>query len=443
MGGGAGKQSEVKTIKVKTAFDVKIRAEPSEEKKPRQRLSRISKGADVFILTADVGGTSSRLHIFKAPVSHINELSSAELVSADRILHERKYRNATFDSFVDIVRTFFQEVGLLVPPHLACLGVAGVVVDNSVKFVNLGWVVSGEVLEDELGIGRVVLINDFEAQGYGLLTIDPKKDCDVIQDAEPLKGAPCALVGAGTGLGEAFLTTSENGDYDVWPSEGGHAEFAPRQDGSSNLQFEMLQYLQIKYSARSRVSIERIVSGKGIANIYEFLTWRFPERKNAEVHNRFLGGPERASGKFDPAVVVEAAISGECELCVQAIEMFTGAYGAEAGVVALKYMPFGGLYLTGGVTAKTKDFLLGTKGKPGHFLEAFTDKGRVSPMLTRIPVYVVREEDMGERGVRLKACRIFEEMRMMRTPSKGHMSNSGDQPLEIEEADSPDKPQVQ
>merc|ERR1712012_539554 len=100
---------------------------------------------------------------------------------------------------------------------------------------------------------------------------------------------------------------------------------------------------------------------------------------------------------FDPAVVVQAAMAGECELCQEAVEMFVGAYGAEAGVCALKYMPFGGLFLTGGVTCRTRDFIMGRRGKPGHFLEAFLDKGRVSPMLRRVPVYIVREEDLGER----------------------------------------------
>eukprot|EP00413_Alexandrium_margalefii_P042628 CAMPEP_0204605086 /NCGR_PEP_ID=MMETSP0661-20131031/58277_1 /ASSEMBLY_ACC=CAM_ASM_000606 /TAXON_ID=109239 /ORGANISM="Alexandrium margalefi, Strain AMGDE01CS-322" /LENGTH=422 /DNA_ID=CAMNT_0051616303 /DNA_START=50 /DNA_END=1318 /DNA_ORIENTATION=- len=415
MGGGAGKEQakyKVKTIRVKEAWD---------ELRKSDRPSMwghfvVPESGEVMVMTADVGGTSSRIHIFMAPKEH-EHLTPAQLVSSDRILQTRKYRNASFDSFLDLLRTFLKEVNLEKPPVLCCLGVAGVIVDNTAQFVNLGWTVSGNELQKELGIARVTLINDFEAQGYGLLTIDPQTDCDCLQQVEPIKGAPCALVGAGTGLGEAFLTTSPNGDYDVWPSEGGHAEFAPRQDGINNLQFEMLQYLQIKFSARSRVSVERVVSGKGISNIYEFLAYRFPEKKNAVVHKRFL------AAKFDPAIVVEAATSGECELCEQAIDFFVGAYGSESGVVALKYMPFGGLFLTGGVTARTKDFILGTRGKPGHFMESFLDKGRVSDMLTRIPVFIVREEDLGEKGVRYKACRLWEEMRMMRKPSKGHMSD--------------------
>mmetsp|Transcript_29697 Transcript_29697/g.80288 ORF Transcript_29697/g.80288 Transcript_29697/m.80288 type:complete len:421 (-) Transcript_29697:44-1306(-) len=413
MGGGAS-SSKVRTIRVKEAWD----DTPKKADRPSQWGQwSVPKTGEALVMTADVGGTSSRIHIFMAPAEHEMQLPAADLVSKDRILHSKKYRNASFDSFVELVKTFMKEVNLTKPPVLACIGVAGVVVDNSVKFVNLGWTVSGTELMAVLGIARVVLINDFEAQGYGVLTIDSKKDCDVLQDVEPVKGAPRALVGAGTGLGEAFLTTSENGDYDVWPSEGGHAEFAPRQDGIKNLLFEMIQYLQIKYSARSRVSVERVVSGKGIANIYEFLAWRFPDKKSPAIHKRFV---ER---EFDPAVVVEAATAGECELSQQAVELFVEAYGSESGVVALKYMPFGGLYLTGGVTARTKDFILGARGKAGLFMESFSDKGRVSPMLTRIPVYLVREEDLGEKGVRYKACRLWEEMQKIRQPSKGHMGD--------------------
>mmetsp|Transcript_26564 Transcript_26564/g.60498 ORF Transcript_26564/g.60498 Transcript_26564/m.60498 type:complete len:422 (-) Transcript_26564:109-1374(-) len=416
MGGGAGKQKyqvEARTIKVASKDD----------DTPRSSVCLpmfIPKNGRVTLLTADVGGTSSRLHIF-VPPDNSGEMTPAELVSADRVLHERKYKNARFESFTDIVSTFLQEVNLDHPPLLACLGVAGVVVENKVKFVNLGWTISGRELQKKLGIPRVALINDFEAQGYGVLTVDPDKDCEVLQGAPTVRGAPIALIGAGTGLGEAFLTFSENHDYDVWPSEGGHAEFAPRQDGSSMLQFEMLQYLQIKYSARARISTERVVSGKGIANIYEFLAWKFPEQKNIDVHHRFLGGAEQVN-KHDPAVVVQAAYSGECSLCQKAIDMFVGAYGAEAGVLALKYMPYGGLFLTGGVTVKIKEWLMGKRGQTGHFLEAFLDKGRVSPMLHQIPVYLIKNEDLGEKGVRLKAMRLWAEIELLRQPSKGHQS---------------------
>lgn len=387
-----------------------------------------------LLMSADVGGTSSRLKLF-TPASAMG--TDIDLVVPERrIVFQRQYRNAFFESFQDVVEQFLRDAtesdggksrtGRVVPVA-GCIAVAGVVMDNKVRFVNLGWEVSGAALENHFGIDRVVLINDFEAQGFGVLTLDHGTDVDVLQDAPVLPGAPMAVIGPGTGLGEAYLTRGEDGDYEVWPSEGGHAEFAPRQDGSSAIQFEMLQYLQIKYSAKARISVERVVSGTGISNTYEFLAWRHPEKVNDEVHHRWIGPPDERR-RFDAAVVAQAAASGECELCRRAMEIFVGAFGAEVGVVALTYMPFGGLYLTGGVTSKTKDFILGVKGEKERFLEALLDKGRISDMLERIPVFIVRGEDLGERGAMLKAQRVFQEVAESRWPKVGDALQLPDQP---------------
>lgn len=364
------------------------------------------------ILSADVGGTGSRLHLFLPPTNA--EVSSQSFfVPPERMIFEKKYQNSKFESFMDVLRTFLEESGVKRPPLLACLAVAGVVVENTCKFVNLGWELNGRQIEQTLNITRVELINDFVAQGYGLLTLDRQKDCEMLQDVEVKEGAPIAVVGAGTGLGEAFLTVGAEGDYEVWPSEGGHVDFAARQQGSNSLEMELMQYLQIKFSAKARVSVERVAAGRGIANIYEFMAWKFPDKVNREVHQEFIG-PGRT---FDPAVITKAASKGICELSKKTVELWCGAYGAEAGVVALTYMPFGGLFLTGGVTSKMKDWLSGSVTGHSSFLEAFLDKGRVTPMLMRVPVYIVMGEDMGERGAMLKATRIFLEQRKERRPS--------------------------
>mmetsp|Transcript_16665 Transcript_16665/g.43029 ORF Transcript_16665/g.43029 Transcript_16665/m.43029 type:complete len:433 (+) Transcript_16665:82-1380(+) len=373
------------------------------------------------LLAADVGGTSARLHLFKPPEEEENAL----LVPEDCIIASEKYASGKWDSLIDVLRDFLSRAspdGGPIVPVAACLAVAGAVVDNKCHLPNLGWDCDGAKIAKALGIQEVHLINDFEAQGYGILTLDKSgSEVDVLQDVPPLAGAPIAVLGAGTGLGEAYMTTGENGDYEVWPSEGGHAEFAPRQDGSSKLQFEMCQYLQIKYSAKSRISVERIVSGRGIANIYQFLAHKFPEKVNKAVHRKFLGDIQ-ASAKNDPAAIVEAARKGECEISKQALDVFVDCYGSEAGVVALKYMPFAGLYITGGVTSKTSDFITApsNQGNPNAFMDSFLDKGRVSPMLMRVPVYMVRGENMGERGVKYKAMRMYQEWGLARKPSKGH-----------------------
>jgi len=360
---------------------------------------------EVLLLSADVGGTSSRLRLFTVPAENIDDASELQLVQTESIVHEFKYTNAHFDTFDEVLQSFLDGSGQTSLPVLACLAVAGVVVQNRVKFVNLGWTIDGDALAAAFGIAKIVLINDFEAQGYGVLTLDIDVDCTKLHDVPPVRGAPKALLGAGTGLGEAFLTAGKTGEYQVWPAEGGHAEFAPRQLGSSRKQFDLLKYLQIKFSAKARISVERVVSGKGISNIYEFLAWKDPKKINRAVFDRWRGLPD-AKIHMNPAIVAEAANSGECELCTEAVELFVSAYGAEAGVLALKYMPLGGLYLTGGVTSKLHNFVL---GEHGPFMSSFLDKGRVSQMLRRVPIYIVKQEDMGERGAMLKVIRLHRE----------------------------------
>eukprot|EP00747_Dinoflagellata_sp_TGD_P025251 gnl/TRDRNA2_/TRDRNA2_131124_c1_seq1.p1 gnl/TRDRNA2_/TRDRNA2_131124_c1~~gnl/TRDRNA2_/TRDRNA2_131124_c1_seq1.p1 ORF type:complete len:463 (-),score=85.03 gnl/TRDRNA2_/TRDRNA2_131124_c1_seq1:181-1569(-) len=404
-----------------------IRVAPASNKVEEIDMPRTPSDPKRILMSADVGGTSSRFYAFEAPHGTVEPRECAS-IPKDRLIYKMKFKNEKFESFTAVVQAFLKAAGLeQTPPAIACLAVAGVVVDNTCSFVNLGWVIDAEKLQEETGITQIALINDFVAQGYGILTLDIQTECDIMQDAEPLAGAPIAVLGAGTGLGEAFLTTSENDDYEVWPSEGGHAEFAPRQDGSSQLEFEMVQYLQIKYSLKHRISCERVISGRGISNIYHFLAWKYPEKVNRVVHRRFMG-PIEGPQTNDPAVIVEAATSGECGLCQQTMDMFVGAFGAEAGVMGLKYMPFGGLYLTGGVTSKTRDFILGNQGRQSHFMESFLDKGRVSGMLTRIPVYLVRGEDLGERGAVLKATRLWQEsadLPIRRKSQRGTMSTSG------------------
>jgi len=206
-----------------------------------------------------------------------------------------------------------------------------------------------------------------------------------------------ACVGAGTGLGECFLTIGPDGEYQCYPSEGGHAEWAPRGEGSDETQLDLLKYLKIKYSGRNRISVERVVSGPGICNIYEFLAYKFPKRVDKETHRQFI-----MSDRRDASVIAKAALVPGT-LCEEAMSIFASCYGAEAGVLALKFMPFAGLYLTGGVTGKARHFL----EKDQAFMEAYMDKGRVSPLLQRVPLYVVKGADMGKRGAHLRAIYLL------------------------------------
>jgi len=215
-----------------------------------------------------------------------------------------------------------------------------------------------------------------------------------------VSGAPIACVGAGTGLGECFSTTTDAGaPYETFASEGGHGDWAPR----SALEVELLEFMKAKFGQRHRVSVERVISGPGLATMYEFFSGRFPEKVLAEVHAQIEG-----AGEFKGKVIAQHSSKGggapHCELCKLTMDTFATAYGAEAGVAALKWIPLGGLYIAGGLTPKNLHLL---KGESSLFMQAFHDKGRLSPLLKRVPVYAVLAEDIGQRGAHLVAFRLL------------------------------------
>eukprot|EP00968_Pinguiococcus_pyrenoidosus_P022594 scaffold3307_cov265-Pinguiococcus_pyrenoidosus.AAC.20 len=313
-----------------------------------------------------------------------------------RLILQREYKNEDFDGFDDVLQAFLNEAGLArTPPKTACLAVAGPVYRNRVIFTNRDWTIDGNLLEDGLGISKVRLINDFVANGYGLLTLDESPDSEevaVLQEAEKVDGGVIACIGAGTGLGECFLTPSGS-HYDTYPSEGGHADFAPRTD----IEIELLRFLKRKFSEKHRISVERVVSGKGLANVYEFLADKFPNSIDPAAHEEIKRAGDNMGG-----VIAKNAVPGS--LCNQAMDIVISAYGSEAGVAALKWVPLGGLYLTGGLTPKNIERI---QGDDGLFMKAFRDKGRVSPLLLQVPVKAVLVEDLGQRGAHFVAFTLY------------------------------------
>jgi glucokinase len=250
-----------------------------------------------------------------------------------------------------------------------------------------------------------------------------------LQDAPKQRSAPIACIGAGTGLGECYLTPvgdsdegeeNEDGDgdegstgivsYRCFPSEGGHAEYAPRNE----TEFKLLTYLKHKFEQKHRVSVERVVSGTGLANVYEFFASIMPGKVDKDVAAQIA-----AAGDMKGAVIAK---NTQNELCRLTMELFVTAYGAEAGVAALKWLPFGGLYLVGGLTPKNIDLL---KDSDGPFMTAFLDKGRVSGMLNGIPVYAVMVEDLGERGAHFAAYKEFCKLMRKRSQSASGKAASG------------------
>jgi glucokinase len=262
---------------------------------------------------------------------------------------------------VSILEVFMTAANVNKVPSVACFAVAGPVKDNKVSFTNRDqWDIDGAYVGNSLGIARVMLINDFTAVGYGLLTLDVHNECVVLQEGIPSANGPIACLGPGTGLGQCFLCPiNDSGDYACFPSEGGHTEFSPINEK----EFDMLQYLKQKFSERHRISVERIVSGSGLANIYEFLWDKYPDEIDENVHNDILNAGDLKGAKI--------AANQQNTLCKWTMEQFISSFGSEAGVAALKFLPTGGLFLAGGLTPKNIDLITDPNG---GFMAAFHDK---------------------------------------------------------------------
>lgn len=310
-----------------------------------------------MILAGDVGGTKTHLALYEPA-------ASVRAPILERRLPSREY--ATLEA---LVREFL--AGAPARPSRAVLGIAGPVVDQRVEATNLPWRVGAAELSAGLGGAPVRLVNDVEATAWGVPLLDAS-EVETLHPGTPQPGNR-ALIAAGTGLGEALLVW----DGETWrpcPSEGGHADFAPRDA----LEDELLRWLRERHG---RVSYERVLSGPGLADLYRFLAATGRGTASPDVAARF----ETAG---DPgAVVSAAALDGSCERARLALERFVSIYGAEAGNLALKALAVGGVHLGGGIAPRILPFL-----RSGGFLEAFRDKGRLGPMLARVPVTLLRDD---------------------------------------------------
>ncbi len=356
----------------------------------------------VQLLAGDIGGTKTILRLAQAKDEDIQRYASHELPI--ETLFEAKFSSADYSEFVPMVKAFFAAAAKTVPeikPHAACLAIAGPIVRNTSQLTNLSWFLRGEFLMGALDIESVQLINDFEAIGYGVTGLKPE-DIYELQTGKPSAAAPIAVLGAGTGLGQGFLLPCD-GEYVVFPSEGGHVDFAPQ----SELEFQLRKYLIEKHGI-SRVSEERVVSGMGIIAIYQFLRDRQYASESDGI-GQIMDIWERRAGQRseleDPAAIISRAATEKTDLLSQkTMEIFIRAYGSEAGNLSLKLLPKGGLYIAGGVTAKNLPLITG-----GEFMYAFASKGRVSHLLDEIPVRVVLNQHVGLIGATIKASRNHRE----------------------------------
>jgi glucokinase len=313
-----------------------------------------------MIIAGDIGGTKTNVALFES-----------QGLRLDRIVAQRSYPSAKYGSLEDILREFVAELSPRVT-H-ACFGVAGPVTAGRVEATNLAWDVSGESLAQTLGIGRVTLINDLEATAYGVEVLQPSQFYTLNKGADGARGHR-ALIAAGTGLGMAGLFW-DGQHYHPLPSEGGHIDFAPRNEREN----ELLTYMREKLGGR-RVSYERVLSGPGLLNIYTFLRDRGHGEEPAWLAEELQSG--------DPsAAVSRAGLAGKSPLAVEALHMFVQIYGSAAGNLALILKPTGGLYVGGGIAPKIIEKL-----KDGAFVSAYRDKGRMSPVVEAIRVCVILDD---------------------------------------------------
>ena len=309
-----------------------------------------------MLLAGDIGGTNARLAVF----------------DHGTLARNRTYPVAGYRGIHEIL-TEFLEKEKIAPAH-ASFAVAGIIRGNVATGTNLPWIIDGNALREQFGFKNVLVMNDFEAAAWGVTGLSPK---DIVQlgGATAIPGMPMAVLGAGTGLGEATIVPCpERSSFHIIPSEGGHADFAPRNMGDIGL----FQYLAKKYG---HVSMERVLSGRGLEDLYAYLV-------------RQEGGT--VEGRMTAPEISRAAMRGDNHPAQRALELFCGYYGAEAGNLALKTLARGGVYIAGGIAPSILPFIV-----KSSFRAAFEDKGRMSGIVAAIPVFIVTCPHLGLLGAAL------------------------------------------
>jgi glucokinase len=311
-----------------------------------------------MILAGDVGGTKVHLALYNFAGGRLAPV------------RDEKFPAHEYASLDDVVKKFLaEEDGSSDNIVAACFGCPGPVRDGRLKLTNLPWTLDARDLRNSLGIEHIFLINDLEANGYGIPELAPES-VFTLHEGDPQSVGHQGLVSAGTGLGQALLIyDAKTRKHLPLPSEGGHTDFAPRNER----EIALLRYLQ--RTLNGRVSFERVVSGLGIKNIYAFL--RDDQKMDEPDWLR-----ERLSKEDPNAVIGTCAEDGSSEICAETMRMFVSSFGAEAGNVAL-----GGIYLGGGIAPK----ILKTM-QNGEFTKAFLDKGRMAPILESVPVRIILDD---------------------------------------------------
>src|ERR1700683_561611 len=317
-----------------------------------------------MILAGEIGATRTRLAAFETEGNRL------------QCVGEKKYVSQQRDGLSGILADFIKTEGI--PVHSACLGVAGPVRAGRSKISNLPWVIDARELAKQLKLNSVGLLNDLEAYAYGIDGLESKDFITLSEGTEEAEGNR-AVISAKTGLGMAGLYW-DGFRHHPFACEGGHADFAPRND----LQMELLAYLQKKYG---RISCERILSGPGIKNIYDFLRDAQKAEEPEWLRTAMSAAPD------PPALISQMALEGKAPICNQALSIFVSVFGAETGNGALNFMSTGGIFIGGSIAAK-----IVPKMKDPMLLACFLDKGRMGTILKDMPVKIVINDDCGMIG---------------------------------------------
>ncbi|HEY0872114.1 MAG TPA: glucokinase [Vicinamibacterales bacterium] len=339
-----------------------------------------------MLLAGDIGGTKTLLGLFAASPDRPRPIEVGEFVTLD------------YDALEPMIREFLSAQNIE-PRRIeaACFGVAGAVTEQVARLTNVPWLVDGTAIAEAFNFRRVRIVNDLEALAYGVTVLEPD-ELKPIQVGVPVPDGNAAVIAAGTGLGEAMLHNVE-GRFIPAASEGGHSDFAAR----TPRELEMVRELSRIFG---RVGVEVVISGPGLVNIYQF------------THNSFGSGPMLTPNSLPPArlchgiaesrdwsdlpaCISQSAMERRCDQCVEAFDIFVGAYGAEAGNVALRCVATAGVYIGGGIAPKILPAL-----ESGLFMEAFRDKDPMAHLVATIPVSVILNPDAGLIGAAVRAQQL-------------------------------------
>ncbi len=317
-----------------------------------------------MILAGDIGGTKVNLALFE---NHNGAL---------RAVNEAKFESRKYSGLEAILSEYCAKEHAKL--SRAGFGIAGPVKDGRCEVTNLPWVVDVQSLKRKLALDDVWLINDLAATACAVPFL-ANGEVETLQPGAPVTDGRIAVIAAGTGLGEAFLIPTGSGTYQILDSEGGHCDFAPR----TRTEAEMLHFLSGKFG---RVSIERVLSGPGLHNIYQFV-----RQHGSHAEPEWL---TKAIAEGDPGVVItQAGLQKKFAACSQALEIFVSLYGAAAGNLALQFLAAGGVYVGGGIAPKILSLI-----KTGSFMDAFLSKGRFDSLLSQVPVKVILNEKAALMG---------------------------------------------